>query len=266
MTRLSWLAAASLGCILVAGAAFPDELSIYQIQSNTMDGDASIYHGQIHSVLGGIVTHVFLGGRPRVWLQDPAYATWGAIVVKDWENGELANHVNVGDWVRFDNILIEEFRGTTLLQYRKAVAPNVSFSVQSTGNPVPDPVLLTAADLIIPVNHTTSEPYESMVAMLRDVTVGAKDLGKAGDNYELWQGSDVAWGTDYMNVDAGGPYHPLIITGAHLDSITGIIEQYTYPPEGWDYYQLCTRFGSDIVPEPGMCALLVAALCVRRRL
>lgn len=242
------------------------ELSIYDIQSNTTNGDATIYHGQIHNVVGGIVTHIWHGFNDRVYLYDPAHSTWNAIVVKDGEGGELANHVQLGDWVRFDNIYIEEFRGTTFLQYRRAQAPNVAFQVVSQGHPLAVPVVLTAADLRVPVNHAASEPYESMLVRLDGVTVGQKGLGKAGDNYELWQGNDAAWGTDYMNIDAGGPYDPRIVPGAFLQSISGIVEQYTHPSQGWDYYQLCTRFAADIVvPEPGTAVLLLLAGLQRRR-
>lgn len=247
---------------LCAGVGVADDLSIYTIQSNTSDGDASIYNGQVHNVLGGVVTHIQPGGRPRVFLQDPSHATWGAIVVKDWEGGELANNVNLGDWVSFQGITIEEFVGNTFLQYNKSWTPGVSFTVESQGNPVPNPTLLTAADLVIPVNHTVTEPYESMMVTLEDVIVGQRDLGRKGDNYELLQGGDVAWGTDYTNIDAGGPYHPYIYTGAELSSITGLLEQNTSAP--WDYYQLCTRTTADIVPEPTGLLLLAGLVAIRR--
>jgi hypothetical protein len=249
------------------GLVQADLLDIYDIQYNTSDGDATIYDGQIHDVTGGIVTHISGGGRPRVWLQDPSFPEWGAIVIKDWEGGELANNVAVGDWVSLESIVIEEFRGTTMLQYNRDWSADVAFAKESEGNPVPDPVLLTAADLAVPVNHGASEPHESMVARLESVVVGGLDLGKASDNYELLQGTDTAWGTDYLNVDAGGPYHPYIFSGAELESITGLIEQYTV--DEWDYYQLLTRSTADIVPvpEPNMLVLLGAGLvvAVRRR-
>jgi hypothetical protein len=232
-----------------SATAYGADLTIYEIQSNTSNGDASIYHTQIHNVTGGVVTHVWhrVGDvNERVYLQDPAHATWGAICVKDSQNGELSNSVNVGDWVSFANIYIEEYRGTTFLQYNKTSAPNVTFTVESSGNPVPAPTVLTAADLVVPVNHAASEPYESMVVRLRDVVVGQKSLGKNSDNYELLQDTDTAWGTDYMNVDAGAPYDPRIVTGRMLASITGVVEQYTNLPS-WDYYQLDTRNAADIV-------------------
>jgi hypothetical protein len=249
-------------------AAGADELSIYDVQYTADPAGASPYDGQIHNVTGGIVTHVWHGWNDRVYLYDPAHPTWGSIVVKDAEGGELSNNVSIGDWVSLDNIYIEEYRGTTFLQYRRSYAPNVSFTVDSSGNPTPAPALLTAADLIVPPNHLLTEPYESMLVMLEDVTVGQMDLGKASDNYELLQGTDIAWAADYMNIDAGGPYHPSIHTGAALEHITGIVEQYTNLTDGWDYYQLLTRSSGDIVvPEPASLLLVVIGLAtVGRRL
>jgi len=245
-TRVRLLAGLAVSVCSIG--AYGAELTIYQIQSTTTNGDASIYHTQIHNVTGGVVTHIWprVGdSNERVYLQDPAHATWGAIVVKDSHLGEFSNSVNVGDWVSFDNIYIEEFRGTTFLQYNKSLAPSVTFTIESTGNPVPPPTTLTAADLPVPVDHTASEPYESMVVTLQNAIVGTKDLGKNGDNYELLQANDTSWGTDYMNVDAGAPYDPRIVTGRMLVSITGVVEQYTNSP--WDYYQLNTRGAADIV-------------------
>ncbi|MFH1745831.1 MAG: hypothetical protein ABIG44_02185 [Planctomycetota bacterium] len=247
------------------GVVHADGLTIYDVQYTIDPSGDSDFNGQIHSVTGGIVTKIFQGSRPRVYLQNPEYATWGAIVVKDWEGGELANNVHVGDWVRLSNVLVEEYRGGTHLQYNRDWAPDVAFSIDSSDNDLPTPAALTAADLAVPVDHAASEPYESMLARLENVTVGTLGWGKAEDNYELTQGDDVAWGTDYMNIDAGGPYDPHIYFGAYLDSITGIVEQYTKPEDGWDYFQLCTRDADDIVPEPGTAVLLLVSLAFTRR-
>ena len=238
-------------CMAVAlcnvGMARAADLSIYDVQYTADPSGDSPYFGEIHNVLGGVVTHMWHGFNDRVYLQDPANPTWGAIVVKDAEGGELTNNVSPGDWVSFTDIYIDEYRGTTFLQYRRSYAPDIAFTIESTGNAVPAPVVLTAADLPVPVDHTASEPYESMIVTLEGVIVGQKDLGKADDNYQLVQGSDLAWGADYMNVEAGAPYDLRIFTGMPLSRITGVVEQYTKLSSGWDYYQLVTRSADDIV-------------------
>ena len=55
-----------------------------------------------------------------------------------------------------------------------------------------------------------------------------------------------------MNLDAGGPYDPRIQTGAILERITGIVEQYTKLSSGWDYYQIVTRSADDIEAAEGI--------------
>ena len=277
----SWFVFALISLLVVGrlgvGRSNAQELSIYEVQHTTDPSGDSPYFSQIRDVAGGIVTHKWAGFNQRVYLQDPAHATWGAIVVKDGEDGELYDAVEIGDWVSFDDIYVDEYRGTTFLQYRRTDAPEVSFAVESSGNTVPAPTLLSVADLAAPIEDPQdywlvadrhSEPYESMIATLQNLTVGTMGLGKAEDNYELFQGDDVAWGADYQNVDAGGPYHPAIYSGAELLSITGVVEQYykitdTY---GWDYYQLVTRSDADIVvPEPGVLSILLAGLALARR-
>ena len=273
MRQFCQILLAGVAVAAFCGVGYAD-LSIYDVQYTTDASGDSPYDGQIQNVAGGVVTHVWSGFNDRVYLQDPAHPTWGAICVKDW-TGSLVSAVQVGDWLSFDQIKVEDHRGTTFLQYDPAAAPDVAYTIESTGNPVPAPTVLNAADLPAPlegppgqwyVADHSSEAYESMVVTLENVTVGAMDLGKAEDNYELLQGSDLAWGADYMNVDAGAPYHWRVYPGAELDSITGIVEQYTKLTSGWDYYQLLTRSTADIVPEPGSLALLiVAAARLRRR-
>ncbi|MBU0717143.1 MAG: PEP-CTERM sorting domain-containing protein [Planctomycetes bacterium] len=158
--------------------------------------------------------------------------------------------------------------------------PNLGFTIDSTGNVVPDPVVLTAADLAAPVENPAdywlvadraSEPYESMLVTLENVTVGqVGGLGKADDNYELWQGTDLAWGTDYFSAPDYDPfYHPGIVEGTELESVTGLVEQYLRSGSGyaWDYYQICTRGAYDVVvPEPGTLALLLlGVVAITRR-
>ncbi len=244
-----------VGSVVGGEARAQPVLTIYEIQSNTIDGDVSAHSGETIDCVGGIVVSKFPGYRPRIILQDPNRPNeWGGIQVKDWiwhsdpGEWELYDHVEIGDWVSLTNVRVEEFVGNTMLQYQTVYNPG--FTVESQGQAPPAPVVLSVADLRYPPNHGVTEQYEAMAVTLQDVRVGQMDLGKAEDNYELIRGGYVAWASDYMNVDAGAPYDPRIETGVNLLSITGVLEQYTKTDPPWDYYQLCTRSAADIVLLP----------------
>jgi len=271
------IAMAFLACatgLLLAGPAAA-ELSIYQIQYTTDPDGASPHAGSTVDCLGGVVTHKFPGYKPKLTLQDPSFpAGWGGIQVKDWTGGTLYDNVAVGDWVTLRNVLVEEFRGNTLLKYHGDL--NSSFQVLSTGNPRPPARVVSVSEIAAPVEgppgewHVTNhsaEKYEAMWLTVEDVTVTDVDLGKAADNYVLSGGGASCWAGDYMNADVGGNYyHPYIALGAHFQSISGILEQYTKPSGGWDYYQLLTTATDDlIVPEPTTPALLALASCALLR-
>lgn len=269
MSLLSIRTVTYLGLVLFMlseSQAIGDELTIYDIQFNTSDGDASFYASDpagvpdLYDCPGGVVIGKFRGFKPRIILQDPSRSDgWGAIQVKDWiyhsdaQEWELYDNVELGDWVSLTNVWVEESRGTTMLQYQSTYDPG--FTVVSQGHPSPEPVSLTVADLVYPLDHGVTERYESMAVTLEHVTIGQMDLGKAEDNYELIQGGEIAWAADYMNVDAGGPYDPRIETDAGLVRITGLLEQYTDDNEGWDYYQLCTRSHDDLLAAADIPAL-----------
>jgi hypothetical protein len=235
-----------------------EPLTIYDIQFNTVDGDASVYDGQVVNCAGGICVGKYAGTRPRLILQDPNYPNgWGGIQVKDGIYPyQMFNEVQLGDWVEMTNMLVEEFRGTTLLQRQAAYNPG--YNITSHGNPLPPPLLIPVSAIPAPIydpehdtwyveNHA-AEMYESMRLVVRDVTVTAWDLGKAVDNYNLHAttGED-CWATDYMNQDVGPwGYHPFVAIGQHFCAVGGVLEQYTYLPNGWDYYQLVTLRTVDL--------------------
>ena len=243
--------AASLvtGLVLVAQAA-NEPLTVYEIQSNTFDGDASAYQGQVIDCTGGIVVGKFAGTRPRIVLQDPAYPDgWGGIQVKDWTLSDLYDHVQIGDWVTLTNVKVEDYRGTTFLQWQSPYNPG--FSIVSRNNSPPDPIEVEPSMIPAPIPHPfdewyvenhDAELYESMLLRVQCIDVTAWNLGKAVDNYNL-KGSDGSdcWAADYMNLDAAPTgYHPYVHFGQHFCAVTGVFEQYTSLRDGWDYYQLVT--------------------------
>jgi len=245
------------GLLGLGGVSYAAELSIYQIQYTDDPNGVSPYDGQIVDCAGGICVGKYSGARPRVILQDPAYPdAWGGIQVKDWTVGDLFDNVALGDWVALTNVLVEEFRGTTFLQWDTLYESQ--YTIVSAGNPLPPALEVSVSEIPAPLYHPEddgwyvenhdAEPYESLRLVVRDVTVTAMDLGKAVDNYNLQnaQGDD-CWATDYMNEDVGPwGYHPFVGVGQHFCAVSGVYEQYTRIVNGWDYYQLATMTSADL--------------------
>jgi len=259
MRRYTMGMALVLAACSSAGRA--DPLTIDQVQYTTDPQGDSPYAGQIIDLVGGVVTHVSFQAYARVFLQDPARSSWGAIQVKDFTVGwDLAFHVQVGDWVALQGVYVEEFVGNTFLQYGHPVlSPDSSYQILSSGNPLPAPIVVSAAQIAAPIEQPNgdwivadhmAEPYEHMLLQVRGVTVTAMDLGKAVDNYALTDMTGDCWAADYMNQDVYTfKYHDWVRLGRRFHSVTGVLEQYTAYHDGhfWDYYQLLTRRTDDLV-------------------
>ena len=247
----------------MANGLLAEDLSIYDIQYTTNADGTSPEVGNIVDCSGGIVIHKYAGYSPKLTLYDPANPDgWGGLVVKDFTGTDAFSGVNVGDWLSFTNTLVEEegSRGNTQLAYESG-----SDFIVGDNYPIPDAISVTCADIAAPVEGPVgewhvldhnAEMYEAMYLQVEDVTVVDMGLGKADDIYALQDQTGQCWASDYMNIDAGGPYHPLIETGNQLQSVSGILEQYTKLSSGWDYYQLLTTCNGDIVPEPASIILL----------
>jgi hypothetical protein len=250
------------------GAARGEAMTIYQIQYTDLSEDptgSSPYAGQTLDCAGGIVVNIWTGSRPRLILQDPANPDgWGAIQVKGWDGEDTFAGINLGDWVSLTGVCVEEYRGTTFLQFggTKDPAPNAAFVTLSTGNALPPPVIVTLDQIAAPLegppgswrvaNHS-AEPYESMRLTVEDVVVTALDLGKASDNYNLQNDDGDAWASDYMNADRTDfdLYHEYVQSGSKFFSVTGILEQYERSGSpSWDYYQLLTTSTNDFLRNP----------------
>jgi hypothetical protein len=247
------------------GAVRGEAMTIYEIQYTDLSEDptgSSPYAGQTLDCAGGIVVNIWTGSRPRLILQDPANPDgWGAIQVKGWDGDDTFAGISLGDWVSLTGVYVEENRGTTFLQFGTGPAPNAAFVVQSTGNPLPPPMVVALEQIAAPLegppgswrvaNHS-AEPYESMRLTVEDVVVTALDLGKASDNYNLQNDDGDAWASDYMNADKDYDdlNHPCVKLGSKFFSVTGILEQYARSPS-WDYYQLLTTSTNDFIRPPG---------------
>jgi hypothetical protein len=245
--------------LMFVQSAWTIEFSIFDIQYTTDPNSDSQHNGSIIDCVGGIVTHKPPTGRPRLIIQDPAYPEgWSSIQVKDLLGTGIFSDVNVGDWISLTNVLVEENKGTTFLQYIED--NNAGFEILSSDSLLPKPLIIGVDTIAAPVenpdawyvsNHN-AEKYESMLIQIIDVTVMDAGYGKAYDNYILQSNIDpnlICWASDYMNADKekGLIYHPEVVIGSNFCSVIGILEQYTAESDGvyYDYYQLLTTDTDD---------------------
>jgi len=179
--------------------------------------------------------------------------------------------VNVGDWVETRQTLVEEFRGTTFLQYpdKNAAGSRPVLRVVSRGHSLPRPFVVDVNEIRAPeylpledawlVADHRAERLESMFLQIRNVAVVERDMGKAQDNYGLQSVREPndpnarCWASDYMNRDRNKSdlYVPAVEVGRRFRAMTGVLEQYTNVGEGFDYYQLLTLSATSVV---GLCA------------
>ncbi len=258
-----------IACML-ACVAQGSSLTIRDIQYTESPDGASLYNGKVVDCSGGIVVAKVAGGRPRLFLQDPnALDGWGAIQIKGWVSNAFAD-VNVGDWVDIRQTFVEEYRGTTFLQYwdKNADGSQPVLTAVSRGHDLPRPLVLDVNEIQSPkylpledawvmADHQ-AERLESMLVQIRNVVVVGQGLGKAQDNYELQSFREpnntgaLCWASDYANQNRQKPglYLPAIETGRRFRAVTGVVEQYTNLGEGFDYYQLLTLSEDSVV---GLC-------------
>jgi hypothetical protein len=262
---LSVCIACVLACIVQG-----DVLTIPEVQYTESSDGASPCNGQVIDCLGGIVVAKVAGGRPRLFLQDPnALDGWGAIQIKGWVSDAFAD-VSLGDWVEIKQTFVEEYRGTTFLQYwdENPDGSQPVLTVVSHGHDVPRPLVVDVNEIKAPeyqsledawvVPDHRAERLESMLLRIRDVVVVEQDLGKAQDNYELRSFREpndtgaLCWASDYANQNRQKPdlYLPGIEMGRRFRAVTGVLEQYTNLGEGFDYYQLLTLSETSVV---GLC-------------
>ena len=136
MKTVSYAALLVVGFVGLGSSSYAGELSIYEVQYTEDPNGVSPYNGQIIACTGGVCVGKFPGSRPRIVLQEPEYPdSWGGIQVKDWTGTELFDNVAVGDWVALNNVLVEEYRGTTFLQWDALYESQ--YTIVSEGNPLP---------------------------------------------------------------------------------------------------------------------------------
>jgi hypothetical protein len=234
-----------------AGLSQSALVSVYDIQYTTDVSGNSPYNAQAVDCTGGIVINKWIGGQTKLTIYDPANPDgWGGIIIKTFGT-EFAG-IQEGNWISLTNVLVEERSGNTQLSFGAASG----ITVVSPVNVLPTGAVVT--------DTRFSEKYESMRVLLYDVQITAMNLGRYGDNYNLQNTNGDYWAGDYMNIEAGGIYHPLVSVGANFDRVSGIIEHKI--SSGWNYYQLLTTETADfVIPEPATMMLLFAGAVFLRK-
>ena len=224
-----------LSSILLFITAILFATTIYDIQYTTTPGPDNTYpspfDGQTVTVEGIVTAIGFSGYNDNFFISMPEGGAWKGVLV--YMAGDTT--IVVGDEVEIIGT-VEEYYGLTEIS---GYSLPITVTLLSSGNPVPDPVVVTCADL---QPEGVGEPYESVLIELHDVVVVEEQ-----SNYGEW---DVTDGTGIAQIDDGFFYlenvqPPIVITiGMEWAIIRGILD-YSY-----DEYGLNPRTPDDLI-EPG---------------
>ena len=132
--------------------------TIYDIQYTDIPGPDGFYPSPLvgdEVTVTGIVTGTNYDHDVYFFISDPVGGAWNGIFIYDFV-AEPA----LGDEVEVTGTVTEHF-GLTELGY-------CTVSILSSGNPIPDPILVTTLDLVVPA---LAEPYEGCLVEVHDVTV-----------------------------------------------------------------------------------------------
>ncbi|MEA3444129.1 MAG: T9SS type A sorting domain-containing protein [Bacteroidota bacterium] len=140
----------------------PTNISIYDIQGQTA---ISPYEGQT-VMTTGIVTGLLPGSYPAYYIQDGTGA-WNGLYVFD------SNTPTIGDEITITGEIIEYYDLTEMKNL-------TSYTVNSSGNALPEPVLLTTGAL-------SDEAYETVFIRVENATCTNDDAGYG--NWEIDDGS-----------------------------------------------------------------------------
>ena len=188
-----------------------DYTSIYDIQYTTDPSGDSPLVSQVVTT-EGIVTMVLYNG---FYIEDPAGGAWNGLWVYD------SSGPAVGDRVRITGTVVEYNNLTEM-------TPLTEFMVLTSGNPVPDPVVLATGDV-------SQEMWEGVLVQVQNVTVTDENLG-----YGEWSVSD---GSGDVVIDDKGSYGYVPTNGDFLVALSGPLDF------GYGAFKIQPRDDGDIVKQ-----------------
>jgi hypothetical protein len=203
--------------------------TIYDIQYTDVPGPDGWYPSPMVDqdvTVTGIVTGANYNADNKFFMTDPEGGAWHGIYVYDYEAGPA-----LGDEVEVSGT-VTEYYGLTELGY-------CTVTILSSGNPVPEAIVVQTADL---VEGATAEQYECCLVEVHDVVVTQEQI-----NFGQWYVTDIS-GTP-CQIDDGFFYldevvPPIVITvGMEWARIIGCVD-YSY-----DEYGINPRFSEDLIDE-----------------
>jgi hypothetical protein len=208
--------------------------TIYDVQYTEIPGGdntyPSPYEGQEVTVTGIVTAIGWAHYLDNFYMSMPAGGEWSGILVYMAEDTTLVP----GDEVEITGTVQEYYGLTEISGYSGPITVNLL----SSGNPIPDPVVVTCGDLAV---EGVGEPYEGCLIELHDVTVVEEQI-----NFGQWYVMD---GTGIAQIDDGFFYldeiePPIVITlGMEWAIIRGCLD-YSY-----DEYGLSPRTPDDLIDE-----------------
>ncbi|MBL7135431.1 MAG: T9SS type A sorting domain-containing protein [Candidatus Marinimicrobia bacterium] len=156
-----------------AQTAVYDTISIHDLQyvPNPDSSQDSYYHGDT-VVVKGLVQHgpreLWIGARWSNYITEPLADPWSGILVLQndtFEVNTLYSFVQEGDEVYFTGVMADYSGITQLAILTNPVTP---VTIVSYGNTLPEPKLLTLADL---ATHNAGEQWESQYVRVENVTI-----------------------------------------------------------------------------------------------
>ena len=237
-------AALTVIVVLVAAAGAASAVNIIDLHNNTSAGvPAAPYTVGTVVTVTGIVTvpdSIYNTYSTDCYIQDD---TGGIdIYVNGGLNGGL--HFKLGDNVTV-TAKIAQFNGLT--EIGTALA-DVTLVTNSTGNPVPEPVVMTCAQLNSSFYPNYSEPNESRLIQINNVQIvsGTWPVTPSPSNVSIQVSDGTGTALLFIDKDCGANGTPEPVG---YFNVIGVLKQYDTSSPYTTGYEICPRFATDIIQE-----------------
>jgi len=157
---------------------------------------------------------------------------------------KVGTHIcfNLGDDVSIEGT-IAQYNGMTEVMI-------TSYTINSSGNPLPAPKIITVAELIATFQGNFTEPDEGRLIRIKNVTIPGAAGNWSSKNFSITDG--VNTDTLYVYGGAGCAVHPLIGTPVPTVAfdVIGILTQFDNNSPYVSGYQISPRGPGDIIIPP----------------